>query len=90
MKVGMFLAPFEQTLYSEISLPPHTLGVMTSYLRSKERGGDGALECWNVFLKFNSTYLLLFRPFSCSSVKVSKGTETQITKNTYLAYFFIF
>jgi radical SAM superfamily enzyme YgiQ (UPF0313 family) len=35
MKVGMFLTPFEQTLYSGISLPPHTLGVMTSYLRGK-------------------------------------------------------
>jgi hypothetical protein len=56
---------------------------------AKKRKGVGALECWNVSLKFNSTYLLFFSPFSCSSVNISKGTETQITKNTDLAYFFL-
>jgi len=35
MKIGMFLAPSEQVLYTGISQVPHTLGVMTAYLRGK-------------------------------------------------------
>lgn len=39
MKIGMILSPSEQVLYSGvIPLPPHSLGVMTSYMRS--RGHD--------------------------------------------------
>lgn len=35
MKVGMLLAPTEQALYSGVSLPPHTLGIMTAGLRAR-------------------------------------------------------
>jgi radical SAM superfamily enzyme YgiQ (UPF0313 family) len=35
VKIGMFLAPSEQTMYTGLTLPPNTLGVMTSYLRQE-------------------------------------------------------
>ena len=35
MRIGMLLAPSEQTVYTGLTLPPNTLGVMTSYLRQE-------------------------------------------------------
>ena len=35
MKIRMLLAPIEQTVYTDLTLPPTALGVMTSYLRQE-------------------------------------------------------